>query len=230
MILSLAVVVGLLGAPTRAEAPRPEGPPTPPTLVETLAPLAPGLEPDVLELALEARAAATRAGLVTHPGLLTVIDYSLPSTTPRLWVLDLETEKVLFHERVAHGRRSGENMTTRFSNRPGSLQSSLGLFVTADTYVGRNGYSLRLEGLEPGINDCALERSIVMHGAPYVSDAAAAELGRLGRSFGCPAVGVEVSRPLIDTIKGGSALFAYYPDWRWLAHSAFLRNRTVALP
>jgi len=110
-----------------------------------------------------------------------------------------------------------------FSNSPGSLATSLGLFVTADTYIGSNGYSLRLRGLEEGVNDMAMDRAIVMHGAPYVSRAAIRALGRLGRSWGCPAIPLNVARKIIDTVRGGSAVFAYYPDKNWLRSSAFVR-------
>lgn len=192
------------------------------TLATSLAGLAPTLRTDVLRLALAAHDCAGRQGLVRTSSLLTIIDYSLPSTEPRLWVFDLASRQLLLEELVAHGRNSGDNETTRFSNQPGSLQSSLGLFVTAEPYVGRNGYSLRLLGLEPGINDRALERAIVVHGAPYVSLDTARQLGRLGRSWGCPAVALGVARRLIDAIKGGSTLFAYYPDGNWLARSRFL--------
>lgn len=228
--MGMALAATLLAAPARATTPGHERLSPPASLAETLGREAPGLRPAVLGLALSARENARRAGLVPHPELLTVIDYSLPSTEPRLWVFDLEAKKLLFQELVAHGRMSGENWTNRFSNRPGSEQTSLGLFVTADTYVGQNGYSLRLEGLEAGINDRALERAIVIHGAPYVSRATVAKLGRLGRSFGCPAVSKAVARTLIDTIKGGSAVFAYYPEWSWLARSVFLQNRPATLP
>ncbi len=183
---------------------------------------APGPDLHVLQLALEAAAEARGTVAVENPSLLTVIDYSRPSTEQRLWVLDLDRRQVLFAELVAHGRGSGENHATRFSNRPGSHQSSLGLFLTLDTYVGRNGYSLRMQGLEPGINDQALERAIVMHGAPYVSSETAGALGRLGRSWGCPALSLDVARDLIDTIKQGSLVFAYYPDAAWLLESPFL--------
>ena len=128
------------------------------------------LDRNVLRLALNAAACAREVGAVSADRLLTVIDYSKASTQPRLWVLDLEREQVLFEELVAHGRGSGDNFATRFSNAEGSHQTSLGLFRTADTYVGTNGYSLRLDGLEAGINDRARERAIVMHGAPYVSE------------------------------------------------------------
>ncbi len=168
----------------------------------------------VLDAALAAYNEAAQDGTLARPDLLTVIDYTRPSTERRLWVLDLARGRVLFHELVAHGKNSGENLTRFFSNAHGSLKTSLGLFVTDTPYVGRNGYSLRLRGLDRGINDNALDRAIVMHGASYVSAAIAAKLGRLGRSWGCPAVSAEVARDIIDTIKGGSAIFAYGPSPR----------------
>jgi L,D-transpeptidase catalytic domain len=180
------------------------------------------LDARVFRLAQDAASCAARTTRVGNHRLLTVIDYSRPSTSPRLWVLDLERERVLYEELVAHGRRSGDKLSTRFSNEPGSHQTSLGLFVTADTYVGRNGYSLRLRGLEPGVNDRALERAIVMHGAPYVAPTLEHTRGRLGRSWGCPALRPAVARELIDTIKEGSLVFAYYPDERWLKSSRFI--------
>ena len=182
------------------------------------------LNETVLRLALNAAACARNVGSVANERLLTVIDYSKASTEPRLWVLDLEREQVLFEELVAHGRGSGENFATRFSNADGSHQTSLGLFRTADTYVGTNGYSLRLDGLEAGINDRARERAIVMHGAPYVSEFNLRTVGRLGRSHGCPALRPAIARTVIDTIKDGSLLFAYYPDKRWLRGSRFLNG------
>jgi len=163
----------------------------------------------VLAAALAAYTNAIRQGAVPRTRLLTVIDYSLPSTEPRLWVLDLDRARILYKELVAHGRESGDNIPGAFSNEPGSLMSSLGLFVTDEAYVGKNGYSLRLRGLDPGINDNAYDRAIVMHGAAYVNRSVAETLGRLGRSLGCPAVRLEVARKLIDTIKGGTAMYAY---------------------
>jgi L,D-transpeptidase catalytic domain len=182
------------------------------------------LDGGVLRLALNAASCARDAGVVKDDRLLTVIDYSKASTEPRLWVLDLERERVLFEELVAHGRGSGENFASRFSNLDGSYQTSLGLFRTADTYVGANGYSLRLDGLEAGVNDRARERAIVMHGAPYVSEANVRTVGRLGRSHGCPALRPGVARTVIDTIKQGSLVFAYYPDQQWLKGSRFLNG------
>ena len=200
--------------PARAAQPAP--------LVPSLLKQAPGLRAEVLRLALEAKARAVDEGLVRKQNLLTVIDYSLPSTQPRLFVFDLGARKLLFRELCAHGKNSGDNMASYFSNEPGSEATSLGLFVTADTYNGSNGYSLRLKGLEEGINDMAWDRMIVMHGAYYVSREAIRALGRLGRSWGCPAIPVGAAKKIIDTIRGGSAVFAYYPEKRWLVSSAFL--------
>ncbi|MEO8159986.1 MAG: murein L,D-transpeptidase catalytic domain family protein [Arenimonas sp.] len=184
--------------------------------------LAPDANPQVLSLAMQARAcAAQQLGQVPAPRLA-VIDYSLASTTPRLWVFDLASNKLLFHELVAHGQGTGDNLAHSFSNKDGSHQSSLGLFRTADTYTGHNGYSLRMQGLEPGTNDAALARAIVMHGAPYVNVQMAQKQGRLGRSWGCPALRPEVARQVIDSLKNGQMLFAYYPNTNWLAHSPFI--------
>jgi hypothetical protein len=176
----------------------------------------------VLDLALSAVSCAVQAVDVKRPSLLTIIDYSLPSTQTRLWVLDLATGRPLHRELVAHGRGTGDDRATRFSNEPGSHQSSLGLFLTGEVYTGSNGYSLRLDGLEPGINDRARERAIVMHGAPYVSPTVIRAMGRLGRSWGCPALRAGVARRVIDLIKGGSLVFVYYPDERWQQTSPFL--------
>jgi hypothetical protein len=180
------------------------------------------LDPKVLALAMQATTCATKQGLVERPSTLTVIDYSRPSTKPRLWVLDLATGKVLFEELVAHGQGSGGVVATKFSDEPDSHQSSLGLFVTEETYTGKHGYSLRLQGLEDGVNSRARERAIVIHAADYVSKAAVDALGRLGRSWGCPALGRDVAKRVIDKIKGGSLIFSYYPDQNWLSGSKFL--------
>jgi len=180
-----------------------------------------------LELALDATRCAASAGVVKNPATLTVIDYSKPSTEPRLWVVDLASRTILYEELVAHGQGSGGNLATKFSNEPDSHQSSLGLFVTGETYVGKNGYSLRMTGLEPGFNDRALERAIVIHGAPYVNGSISQSLGRLGRSFGCPAVREPIARALIDRVKEGSLVFAYYPDRDWLSGSTFLNHCTA---
>ena len=171
--------------------------------------LAGGPSAAALAPAIDAYRRAVSLGLVTNPTLLTVIDYTRPSTEPRLWVLDLALGRVLHRELVAHGRGSGDNLATKFSNSDGSKMSSLGLFVTDRSYQGQNGYSLRLRGLDPGLNDHAFARAIVIHGASYVNAAIAAQLGRLGRSWGCPAVRLDFARTLIDLIKGGTVVYAY---------------------
>lgn len=201
------------------------------TLLDRLQAEAPEASTEALERALEARDCAATSGAAPRARRLAVIDYSLPSTEPRLWVFDLQRERLLYAEHVAHGRGSGEDRAEHFSNVEGSHQSSLGLFLTAETYQGGNGYSLRLDGLEPGVNDRARERLIVMHGAPYVDPVAALRQGRLGRSFGCPAVRTEVARAVIDVLRGGQLLYAYFPDSHWLTNSPFLgcQSRTALL-
>lgn len=187
---------------------------------------APGLRAEVLKMALDATACAVERGLVKRRDVVTVIDYSLPSSQPRLFVFDLDAQKLLFRELVAHGKTTGGDRASFFSNSPGSLATSLGLYVTADTYFGSNGYSLRLRGLEEGINDMAWDRAIVMHGASYVSSKAVQALGRLGRSWGCPAIRKEIAGKVINTLRGGSPIFAYYPDKTWLARSEFVRRES----
>ncbi len=216
LLLAIAMA-SLAGRASTLESPAPS--PGPPAFAG-----AHSLNTTVLRLALNAAACARTIGAVANDRLLTVIDYTKASTEPRLWVLDLEREQVLFEELVAHGRGSGDNFATRFSNDEGSHQTSLGLFRTADTYVGTNGYSLRLDGLEAGVNDRARERAIVMHGAPYVSEFNMRTVGRLGRSHGCPALRPAIARTVIDTIKQGSLVFAYYPDKQWLRGSRFLNG------
>ncbi|WP_323816006.1 murein L,D-transpeptidase catalytic domain family protein [Cellvibrio sp. NN19] len=190
-------------------------------LLTKMSKAAPAANPNVIGLALSALDCALSQGM-TPARNLTVIDYSLVSTTPRLWVFDLITGKLLFQELVAHGKNTGENFARNFSNTYGSLQTSLGLFRTKETYMGSNGYSLRMEGLEDGFNDKAMERAIVFHGADYVDLKLAKKLGRLGRSWGCPAVRRGIARKVIDTIKGDQFLFSYYPDQKWLTTSQFL--------
>ena len=181
-----------------------------------------GIDQDVLTVALRAAAKAVERGEAASTTTLTVIDFSRPSTTERLWTFDLGARTLLFKEAVSHGRNSGHNMATKFSNVPESNMSSLGLFRAAEGYVGKHGYSLRLDGLDKGINDRARARAIVIHGADYVNLAVAKTQGRLGRSLGCPAVRREVSAKLIDAIKEGGLVFAYYPDPTLLETSEYL--------
>jgi hypothetical protein len=191
------------------------------TVSRRVAAPSPGLRPQVFALALKAYARARSLGQ-TASSIVTLIDYSLPSTEKRLWVVDVARGALLFNELVAHGRHTGDNLARAFSNLPGSEQSSLGAFVTGETYEGKHGLSLRLKGLEPGINDRAEERAIVMHAAPYVNEVFARIRGRLGRSQGCPAVRPEVAPRIIETIKDGTFLFAYYPDPEIQRTSAYL--------
>ena len=213
LIAPLLGLAGLAAMPASADQ----------TLAQQLVAAAPTADPGVLGLAARAAECARRKGLLDGFNHLAVIDYSRPSTQPRLWVFDLQQSRLMFEELVAHGRNTGEGLARHFSNVEGSKMSSLGLYQAADTYYGSNGYSLRLRGLDPGFNDNALSRAIVMHGAPYVSQAIADRLGRLGRSWGCPALRPEVARTVIDTLKGGALLFAYYPDRKWLAESPYFR-------
>ena len=151
--------------------------------------------------------------------ILTIIDFSKPSTEKRLFILDLEKQELLYHTYVAHGKNTGVNMATKFSNNKGSNQSSLGLYRTGESYQGKHGYSLRLDGLEQGFNDNARSRAVVMHSASYVSEDFIKRHGRLGRSWGCPAVPVEFSKEIIDLIKGGSCLYIYANDLNYIENS-----------
>jgi hypothetical protein len=184
-------------------------------------PQAGNLNPDVLKLSLNAYIKARHQGL-DEKQLLTIIDYSKPSTERRLWVVDLKRGKILFNTWVSHGKNSGNINATSFSNQPGSLKSSIGVFLTEATYMGGNGYSLRLSGLEHGINDNALRRDIVMHGAWYVNPNVIEKYGQIGRSWGCPAVSPSLAQPLIDTIKNKTLVVVYYPDQNWLNKSTYL--------
>jgi hypothetical protein len=191
------------------------------SLQDALSRVAPDADPQVIALAV--RATQCRQLNERIPARrLAVIDYSLPSTEQRLWVFDLQRRSLLFRERVAHGRNSGENLASQFSNQNQSMATSLGLYRTLATYQGHNGYSLRMDGLEPGFNDNAFDRDIVIHGAPYVSEEFARVNGRIGRSQGCPAVRTEIAQPLIDSMKDGQLLFSYYPDPQWLSSSPMI--------
>ncbi|MCL7929540.1 murein L,D-transpeptidase catalytic domain family protein [Halomonas llamarensis] len=183
--------------------------------------LAPQATPEALRMAAEALTCAD-----PNAERLAVIDYSLPSSEQRMWVFDLHQHELLFEELVSHGQGSGDALAEAFSNTPDSHQTSLGLFRTMNSYYGRNGYSLRLDGLEPEVNDLAFERAIVIHGADYVSEDFIDQTGRLGRSQGCPAVRADVTYPLINSLKEEQYVFAYYPDPEWLATSTFLNCDT----
>jgi hypothetical protein len=189
--------------------------------VQHLARKAPQLNKRVLKFALAAYHKATLRGAVKKP-VLTVIDYSLPSSKQRMWVFDVNHDRLLYNTYVAHGQNSGMNVPNHFSNQSSSKQSSLGTFVTRDTYMGSNGYSLNLQGLEKGFNDNAYNRRVVIHGAWYVEPDFIRKAGRAGRSWGCPSIAKTLAKPVINTIKGGSVVFAYYPDRNYLSHSSYL--------
>jgi hypothetical protein len=154
--------------------------------------------------------------------LLTIVDFSLSSNQKRLWIIDMNSMRVLAHSLVSHGRNSGEEYATNFSNKINSFQSSLGFYATAETYHGKHGYSLRLDGLESGINDLARERAVVIHGAAYVSESFIQKQGRLGRSHGCPALPMETANQIIDLIKDKSCLFIFHPSMHYLKKSHLL--------
>ncbi len=160
--------------------------------------------------------------------IITLIDFSKPSSEKRLYVLDMRNKKLLFVSHVSHGKNSGEKYATSFSNVSGSLKSSLGFYMTEGTYEGKNGYSLVLEGLEKDINDKAKERAIVMHGAAYSNPSVIAGSGRLGRSFGCPAVPQALAKPIIDKIKGGALIYIYADNPDYLEHSSILSDYYIA--
>lgn len=175
---------------------------------------------DVLDLALEGYKKLENE--LKNP-VLTVIDFSLPSTEKRLWVIDVEKKEIMLNTVVSHGRNSGNLIAEKFSNQPESYQSSLGFYKTAETYQGKHGYSLRLDGLENGFNDQARSRAIVIHGADYAREEFAKSTGRLGRSLGCPALPPELSDKVIDLIKEGSLLFIYGQDQNYLSRSALIQ-------
>lgn len=191
------------------------------TEVMHLSQKAPRLNKKVLKLALTAYQKARIHGDVKKQ-VLTVIDYSLPSWKQRMWIFDLNRDKLLYNTYVAHGKNSGSDTPNHFSNQPSSKATSLGTYVTKDTYIGSKGYSLNLKGLEKGFNDNAYDRRVVIHGAWYVEPNFIKQQGRAGRSWGCPSIAKTLARPVINTIKGGSVVFAYYPDRNYLSHSRFV--------
>ncbi|MFN3234018.1 MAG: murein L,D-transpeptidase catalytic domain family protein [Gammaproteobacteria bacterium] len=183
--------------------------------------LAPNINPKALKLALTAYYHARANGL-DRKEILTVVDFTHPSSEERLWVFDLKNDQLLFRTYVTHGKYTGSLYARHFSNRPGSEESSIGLFLTENPYYGHVGYAMRLAGLEPGINNNAERRAIVVHGAQYADAHYVAKYGRLGRSWGCFAVAAQEVHEIISVIKDGTLIFAYYPDQYWLSHSRFL--------
>lgn len=184
----------------------------------TLSREVPQINHEALKLALTAYKNAEHFGLV-HKPVLTVIDYSLASSQQRMWIFDLSQDKLLFNTYVAHGMNSGDLYARHFSNSGKSKETSLGTYITRNTYVGSDGFSLNLQGMDAGYNNNAYSRRVVMHGAAYVSPEFVKSHGRLGRSWGCPAVEKALAKPIINTIKDGSVMFAYYPD-RYLVRTS----------
>jgi hypothetical protein len=179
--------------------------------VAQIAKLAPNIRPGVIEEAVSAMKCAQSHDVGVDARRLAIIDYTIPSSKKRMWVVDIEAQKLLFKEHVAHGQKSGPDIPTAFSDRDGSHQTSLGLFFTDTTYQGANGYSLKMHGLSRGLNESAMHRKIVMHGATYVDPRAAVSMGRLGRSWGCPAVRVEIAKPMINALKDGNFIYSHGP-------------------
>jgi hypothetical protein len=181
-----------------------------------------GINRAAFELAQKGFEKLREQGVILNDSIISIIDFSLPSTDKRLYVVDLKNYQVLYSTYVAHGKNSGKEMANSFSNSPSSNKSSLGFYKTLDTYNGKHGYSLKLEGLEKGINDNAYERAIVFHGAKYVDPNYISRLGYIGRSQGCPAVSPREATPIINTIKEGSCLFIYSPNASYQHHSSIL--------
>jgi hypothetical protein len=172
-----------------------------------------GLSQQAFEYAKKGLNRLVEEGKLLNDSIISIIDFSLPSSKKRLFILDLKNYKILFNTLVAHGRNSGLDYATSFSNSGESYKSSPGFYVTQETYEGKNGYSLQLQGVERGINDHAFERGIVVHGAAYVCDEYVNAQGYIGRSQGCPAVPAYISDRIINTIKNGTCLFIYHPSY-----------------
>lgn len=179
---------------------------------------------DVFYHAYKGYNALLAEGIISNSRYLTIINYSISANKKRLWVLDMLKNKVAITDLVSHGRNSGEEYARQFSNAPESFKSSLGFFVTGMPYLGKNDYSLRLHGVEEGINDNAYDRGIVIHGANYVSTKYIRAHKRLGRSQGCPAVPVRLNPWLINTIQGGSCVFVYFPSENYFKKSQVLNS------
>jgi hypothetical protein len=187
-----------------------------------------GLSRQAFEDAVTGYLNLQKNGTIQNKGILSIVDFSMPSFRKRLFVLDIENGKLLFNTLVAHGRNSGQILATRFSNQFRSLKSSLGFYLTGETYEGKKGLALRLMGIERGINDNAFNRGIVVHAAYYVNDDISKIYGRLGRSEGCPAIPVDMNRPVIEAIKNGSCFFIYGNDKRYTSRSKLLKDPGIS--
>ena len=184
----------------------------------------PALKPEAFRFGLIGFEALLSRGLIANDSLLTIIDFSLPSSKDRFFVINLINNQVVYKSLVSHGRNSGDLYANRFSNKMQSHESALGFFITGKSYQGGQGYSLQLQGVDTGYNDRTRVRGIVIHAADYATHEYVTRYGRLGRSFGCPALPPELSRPIINLIKEGSVLFSYYPDQAYFNHSVILNS------
>ncbi len=173
-----------------------------------------GLSKKAFDLAVRGFEKLLAQGKLMNSAVLSIVDFSLPSSHKRLFVINIKSQELIFYDYVAHGKNSGAAIAKSFSNKINSLKSSLGFFVTKNTYNGKNGLSLALDGKEKGINDHALARAVVIHGAPYVNENFAAQKNGIGRSWGCPAVPEKINASLIETIKDGSCFFIYAPIYK----------------
>ena len=183
-----------------------------------------GLSKEALEFAFKGYHNLLNKGMIKNPDIITICDFSQSSTSKRLYVIDLKNYELLLNTYVAHGKNSGLDYAEKFSNNPDSHESSLGFYVTENTYVGGHGLSLRLNGLDVGFNDNALERAIVVHGSAYVGDQRKQSGAYMGRSYGCPAVPQKQVKKLINTIKNGSCLFIYHPTKNYIDNSTILNG------
>jgi hypothetical protein len=183
-----------------------------------------GLSRQAFDYALKGFNFLVTKGKIVNNSIISIVDFSETSNKKRLFIIDLKNYKILFNTYVAHGQNSGKEFAGNFSNRPESLESSPGFYVTKETYYGTKGLSLRLEGEEEGINDNALNRGIVMHAAAYVNEALAQTRGFIGRSWGCPAVPPELHQAIINKIKNGSCLFLYTPNKNYISSSRILKD------
>ncbi len=183
-----------------------------------------GLSQRAYEYAIKGLEKLKAAGKINNDAVISIVDFTKSSAEKRLFIIDLENQKLLFNTYVAHGQNSGKEFARHFSNSLSSYQSSLGFYVTTETYNGKHGYSLHLDGLEKGINSNADERAIVMHGAPYVSEGYIREKGYIGRSWGCPAIPDKLTRPIVDKIKNGTCLFIYSENKKYFKRSKILNS------
>jgi len=186
-----------------------------------------GLSHQAFQMAMQGFDYLSKAGKIANDNIISIVDFSQPSSKKRLFIIDLEKREVLFNTYVAHGINSGKEYANQFSNKPESNKSSLGFYETMNTYNGKNGYSLHLQGLEKGINDKADSRAIVMHGAGYVNESLIQSQGYIGRSQGCPAVPEKLHKSIINKIKNGTCLFIYSPNKNYLIQSRVLKEATA---